>query len=746
MSNITFYNLSSWKNYSIVAQNGPNIVNIRPFEAVNFSVNEIVAGVTYDVVENFRQSTYATQVEMEAGTETEVRFMSPENIKQAIDALAAPADIVQIETVSNDSVTINTDDDYHEIDLDPATGDVTIVVDSSDTTFTEGHQTLAKVIQGTNAVNVNFTGGTNIISVDSSVGDLSALTPAKGDYAVLKFMQFRNRLCVVSADYFLGPVTAPELDLFIMAGQSNINGQADATLLGSAAAPNAGQLTNMDSMYYASWHDQLFNAESTQHYSEVSSTTSLGYTSPTQFEDTLIQKDKFGPEIGFIHQALANSIVSNQLAVMKYAVDGSALTDALGATQSISDWDTQNSGTNIGDCWAGFKLAIADAVAKFEAIGYTVNIKGMFWWQGTNGTSAADLTTFISEVRNHLGTVHNVPNSSEFPVVITEAPYWGANLVSVSNADNYVGYIDSTVYGQAGTNVHVGSGETASTDTTANNINDMLDIGFAYADEMAPLVTIAGDWTPAELAGQGAWWWDASDAAMITSDPVTDEVTVWTDKNQSVDIVKDGVADAPRTNLAVRNGLNVLDFNGTQRMIVPYQNRSRLTAYTKIIVFAIETQSANQNNLLAGVTTEAIAGGNTPGSDALNQANNFSYRLFQDSVQPNGSTIVQTGDYHIIEATADATGSDLYFNGELETMSFASGPVDGSGVSLNGNMEIGSFYGGNYLNGQIAEMVLIPSVASVSDRQKVEGYLAHKWDIADKLDASHPYKSNAPTL
>ena len=36
---------------------------------------------------------------------------------------------------------------YHEIDLDQATGDVTVVVDSSDSSF-EGHQTFAKIVQG----------------------------------------------------------------------------------------------------------------------------------------------------------------------------------------------------------------------------------------------------------------------------------------------------------------------------------------------------------------------------------------------------------------------------------------------------------------------------------------------------------------------------------------------------------------------------------------------------------------------
>ena len=83
------------------------------------------------------------------------------------------------------------------------------------------------------------------------------------------------------------------------------------------------------------------------------------------------------------------------------------------------------------------------------------------------------------------------PNSSQFPIVITEeTPYWGANLkTGVSDLDDNVGYIDSTLYGQSGVNIHVGSGEGGqSTDTNANNINDMFNIGYAYADEMETLL------------------------------------------------------------------------------------------------------------------------------------------------------------------------------------------------------------------------------------------------------------------
>ena len=54
------------------------------------------------------------------------------------------------------------------------------------------------------------------------------------------------------------------------------------------------------------------------------------------------------------------------------------------------------------------------------------------------------------------------------------------------------------------------------------------------------------------------------------------------------------------TNLATQNGLNVLDFDGTQRMIVPAANKTQLSAYTKMFVVSLDTTTNNGNNLISG--------------------------------------------------------------------------------------------------------------------------------------------------
>eukprot|EP00962_Isochrysis_galbana_P059108 scaffold32529_cov129-Isochrysis_galbana.AAC.1 len=44
----------------------------------------------------------------------------------------------------------------------------------------------------------------------------------------------------------------------------------------------------------------------------------------------------------------------------------------------------------------------------------------------------------------------------------------------------------------------------------------------------------------------------------------------------------------------------------------------------------------------------------------------------------------------------------------------------------------------------VGEIVIVPSALNTSDRQKMEGYLAHKWGLEANLPADHPHKSAAP--
>jgi Immunoglobulin domain/PA14 domain len=59
---------------------------------------------------------------------------------------------------------------------------------------------------------------------------------------------------------------------------------------------------------------------------------------------------------------------------------------------------------------------------------------------------------------------------------------------------------------------------------------------------------------------------------------------------------------------------------------------------------------------------------------------------------------------------------------------------------------VGSDGGGSYQNATFGEFIVINGTVSTADRQKLEGYLAHKWGMTANLPAIHPYKSVAPSI
>lgn len=62
-----------------------------------------------------------------------------------------------------------------------------------------------------------------------------------------------------------------------------------------------------------------------------------------------------------------------------------------------------------------------------------------------------------------------------------------------------------------------------------------------------------------------------------------------------------------------------------------------------------------------------------------------------------------------------------------------------------GSMAIGSINQGfPFFQGSLAELIIIPSAVDLTIRQKLNGYLAHKWGLQSKLEANHPYKLSAP--
>jgi hypothetical protein len=87
------------------------------------------------------------------------------------------------------------------------------------------------------------------------------------------------------------------------------------------------------------------------------------------------------------------------------------------------------------------------------------------------------------------------------------------------------------------------------------------------------------------------------------------------------------------------------------------------------------------------------------------------------------------------------------------TTIYLSGSASGSGTSNQStNLDLHDLYIGyesasnKPFNGDIAEIIIVTQSLSVSDQQKVEGYLAWKYGMQGNLPVAHPYKTSMPVL
>lgn len=236
-------------------------------------------------------------------------------------------------------------------------------------------------------------------------------------------------------------------------------------------------------------------------------------------------------------------------------------------------------------------------------------------------------------------------------------------------------------------------------------------------------------WTPAQITTR--LWLDASDASSITIDT---GVSVWADKSgNGNNAVQATAASQPSIVSTGLNGLDVFSLDGVDDSL---EIASLLggDATTLFIVFKVDT--------LLGDKTIVNDGESTPGAPYNHYITNSKIRDWNT----NGySPAFLANEWKILCETIDtAFDTMLYFDsvaGTLGTTATAYRPTR--------PFRIGAYYAGGglgWMQGDIAELVLVPEFMLDADRYTMEGYLAWKWGLEGNLPSGHPYKAAAPTV
>ena len=263
------------------------------------------------------------------------------------------------------------------------------------------------------------------------------------------------------------------------------------------------------------------------------------------------------------------------------------------------------------------------------------------------------------------------------------------------------------------------------------------------AEEMGTLtVTVSAPWTPAEITT--AQWLDADDSATITLNGTT--VSKWEDKSGNGRHVEQTTAGSqPAYSTGLLNSKNMVVFSndwmgvttgGVENECVHhvfYVSHNPTSSNTGCGATTSGTCLYNKNygaisHADQGHKGEAICSGTIAAH--VHRSNHIHNILYFGKTMSGGN---------IVHFDWQTRTPYLNVNGILLSTGIAAPQTAHFNYGI-GLSHYGAYYGG------IGEKIVILGALSVNDRQKLEGYLAHKWNLAASLHSDHPYKSAAPTL
>jgi hypothetical protein len=243
------------------------------------------------------------------------------------------------------------------------------------------------------------------------------------------------------------------------------------------------------------------------------------------------------------------------------------------------------------------------------------------------------------------------------------------------------------------------------------------------------------NWDPSLIST--SLWLDAADASTVTT--VSGAVSQWNDKSgNSRNATQATAGNRPALTTAGQNGRNVITFDGSD----DFMEFSNLTLNdNNTFVFSVYNRTAaGTHSVDVGSITQ---GGAERGYGNWWFTDNVLYSILRSvGAGIHGSASTATG-VTLNSLARNNTGTQAWRNGTAlgtrQTAANASNPV------LNQIGRQGILAAFNYTNGFIAEIIVGRFDINDADRQKVEGYLAHKWGLTANLPSDHPYKTVGPT-
>lgn len=167
---------------------------------------------------------------------------------------------------------------------------------------------------------------------------------------------------------------------------------------------------------------------------------------------------------------------------------------------------------------------------------------------------------------------------------------------------------------------------------------------------------------------------------------------------------------------------DIIDTSAQSRRIF---NITTASSTARFAIYADDKTSGNMNKL--------VVGGRRLDNDT------YRYLSTVDVVDTSTHMMYADVDHEIAKFSLNTDGRTLLTAGTQHGVGITS-QTNGSGFFLGGGATNAGYIG------HLACSIFFDRVLSVSDRQKLEGWAAHKYGLIDNLPSDHPYKILVPVL
>lgn len=270
------------------------------------------------------------------------------------------------------------------------------------------------------------------------------------------------------------------------------------------------------------------------------------------------------------------------------------------------------------------------------------------------------------------------------------------------------------------------------------------------------IITVGGNWDPTDSITT-RFHIDAADTSSYTLSGST--VTAVTDKSSNFSITVNGTPTRVTSGL---NSLNVWDFSGSSEDFTTSDEQAVTDGsgnHWAIGVFLADTVNDTQDSFYSFENNTVGASSKRDYAVSSGNSSLFNGELDLDGLSSNriSSTIgnleaftsgVSLDAFHIVGTIFNKTGNQISTRVDGSN---AFTPVNDYDNSINTNQDVRIMRNraNERLDGRVAEFFVVGALpgtggTDITEFEKAEGYLAHKWGLTGNLPSDHPFKNVSP--